>query len=216
MTLLSEVLDREQRGRSTLDRLVGEARSIAERGKALEVTIAGLERSIEVSEMVSGLLNTIGEERQAEAQSKLEELVTRGLQTIFGEELSFHVVQDIRGSAPTVDFLVRSKINGVDVSTPVMDARGGGLAAVVGFLVRLVVLLLSPNRRQVIFLDETFGHVSVEYEPRLAEFIREIVDATDVQIVLVTHSTAFSDQSDKLYQFSQKDGVTYIRSGASA
>lgn len=197
-----------------LDRATGEARSLALAGQQTVVQITDLKERIRIAEQTAALLTSIGELRQNSAQEKIESLVTRGLQTIFGEDMSFHMVQTVKSNASNVDFVIRSKVGDSIVETPVLDSRGGGLAAVVGFLVRLVILLLSNTGQRVMFLDETFAHVSAEYEPRLAEFIRSLVEHTGVQIVMVTHSTAYSDVADKIYHFSLKDGITQIREGA--
>jgi DNA repair exonuclease SbcCD ATPase subunit len=102
-------------------------------------------------------------------------------------------------------------VDGEQLDTPVMDARGGGVAAVIGFLLRLVILLLTePPVRHVMFLDESFAQLSVEYEPALAEFIKELTERTNMQVVLVTHSTAFDDAADKSYRFELRDGVTKV------
>lgn len=209
---LAALTDRVRRVRRALDRDTGEARSIAAAGKRIKDEIAGLRAEIENYEKVAGVLRSIGDERQASAQQQIEVLVTQGLKTIFGEELSFHLVPGERAKAPVVDFVVRSTLGDTVVETDVMDARGGGLAATVGFLLRLVVLLLSRDRQDtVLFLDETFAHVSAEYEPRLAEFLRELVDKTGVQIIIVTHSDAFSDLADVRYRFELQNGMTKVR-----
>jgi DNA repair exonuclease SbcCD ATPase subunit len=157
----------------------------------------------------------MGEERQLQAQRVIEELVTRGLQTIFDHTLSFHIVQTTKARTANVEFFVRTALaSGNVVDTPVMEARGGGVAATIGFLLRLVVLLLrSGNTReeQLMVLDETFAHVSAEYVPNVGEFLREIVDKTGVQIVMVTHQQEFVDFGDAVYRFHQNDaGQTIV------
>jgi ABC-type molybdenum transport system ATPase subunit/photorepair protein PhrA len=94
-----------------------------------------------------------------------------------------------------------------------MDARGGGMAAVTGFMIRLVVLLLTPRARRILFLDETFRFVSSEYEGRLAEFLAEVAERAGVQLVLVTHSDAFNDAADAHYHIELgSDGMAVARS----
>lgn len=211
MTELAELATHLRRARRTLDQHVGAARHLAERGKALQAEVVDLRQQIELHDKVAALLTSIGETRQAAAQHQIETLVTYGLRTIFGAELSFHLVAGVRAKTPVIDFIVRSTLaDGTTVDTPVMDARGGGLAAVVGFLLRLVVLLLSPDKRPILPLDETFAHLSREYEPRMAEFLRELVDRTGIQIIMVTHSDAYGDAADVRYRFTQKDGITHV------
>lgn len=211
---LHSLIGDARRIRRRLDLRVGEARSIATRGQTLTGEVATITEQIALHEKAAGLLTKIGEDRQLAAQKQIEALVTQGLQTIFGEDLTFHLVPQVRGKRPEIDFLVRSRLDdGTIVDTDVMDARGGGLAATVGFLLRLVVLLLSRSRQEtVLFLDETFAHVSAEYEPRLADFLRELVDKTGVQVIMVTHSDAFSESADTRYRFELHEGVTRVRS----
>lgn len=171
-----------------------------------------LTTSIDTYTRAAALLTTIGEQRQADTQHKIEQLVTQGLRTIFAEDLSFHLVPGIRAKTPIVDFLVRTHLpDGTTVDTDVMDARGGGLAAIVGFLLRLVRLLLSAHgKNTVILLDETFAHVSADYEPALAEFLRDIADQTGIQIIMVTHSDAYLDAADTRYRFDSTHGRTKV------
>lgn len=183
------------------------------RGKELQTEIVDLSEVVEDLDRVTLLLNSLGEDRQLQAQRTIEELVTRGLQTIFDSSLSFHIVQSVRGKTANVEFLVRTTLPGSVVETPVMDARGGGLAATIGFLLRLVVMLLSKGTKSenILVLDETFAHVSAEYLGALGEFLREVVDKTGVQIVMVTHQPEFAEYADKVYRFTAVDGKTQVR-----
>lgn len=195
----------------SLDRQLGEARAIAAAGQTLQADIAGLRDEIGRLERVSGVLARIGETRQQELQSHIEALVTQGLQTIFGDALTFHLVPGTERNTPVISFQVRSRIGDQVVATDVMDARGGGLAATVGFLLRLVVLLLSNvHGETVMLLDETFTYVSAEYRPHLAAFLRELADKTGVQIVLVTHSEEFAAEADVRYRFELAGGATQV------
>lgn len=214
MSQLDQLADRARRARRDLDRLSGEARLLAETGVRLTEEVAQLRGQVSLYAEAAGLLTQLSEDRQADTQRAVEMLVTKGLQTIFGDELSFHLVPAVRAKTPVIDFVVRTQIgDDPPIDTDILDARGGGLAATVGFLLRLVVLLLSADRQDtVLVLDETFAHLSAEYEPRLAEFLRELVDKTGVQIILVTHSDAYSDVAHARYRFDLVDGVTVARS----
>lgn len=212
MNELDLVSNRVHNARRLVDRKIAEARVIATSGKAIKEELEVALDDVELYNKVAITLASIGEQRQEQAQKQIEELVTRGLTTIFGEDLSFHLVQTQRGKTPEVKFLVKSRgLNGRIVETSVMDARGGGMAAVVGFLLRLIVLLLSKDSKEpILILDESFSHVSVEYEQPLAEFIKELVEKTRTQIILVTHSDAFSEHADKRYRFKQDKGITKV------
>ncbi len=195
----------------TLDHQLGEARALAQSGQKLQADIAALRADITRLERVSGVLARIGETRQEQLQNHIEALVSQGLRTIFGDAITFHLVPGTERNTPVIDFEVRSRIGDQIVATDVMDARGGGLAATVGFLLRLVVLLLSHAQGEtVMLLDETFTFVSAEYRPKLAAFLRDLVDKTGVQIILVTHSEEFAAQADTRYRFELVDGATKV------
>jgi DNA repair exonuclease SbcCD ATPase subunit len=190
---------------------IGRAREVGRAGKQAEAEVARLLEEIERCERTARLFTTIGEQRQELARQQIEGLVTRGLQTIFDEELSFHLVPSVRANSAQVDFVVRSVYGGTEVDTPVLEARGGGMAVVVAFMLRLVVLLLTPGVRKVLFLDESFAHVSRGYEPRVAEFLKSVSEHAGVQIILITHSDAFSDVADARYRLELEGGVTAVR-----
>ena len=190
--------------RRALSEDIGRAKMLEEAQASLTTQVAELSQLSETMEKAAGVLSSIGEARQQAAQEQIETLVTQGLQKIFGNHLSFRVVQSVKNKTPVVDFLIRTELpDGKIRETDILSAMGGGVAAVTGFLLRLVVLLLDTGRESAILvLDETFAHVSDAYLPVLAEFLREIVDKAKVQIVLVTHQTVLADTADKVYRFS--------------
>lgn len=211
--MTTAVATRLERVRRRVDQQRAEAIALAHNGRAVLADIEQLQAVADLHEKAAHVLTAIGEQRQDQAQRQIEGLVTQGLQTIFGDDLSFHLAPAVRAKTPVVDFVIRSQLDdGTTVDTDVMDARGGGLAAIVGFLLRLVKQLLSRHRDDVIiFLDETFAHVSAEYLPRLVGFLKELVAATGVQIVMVTHEDAFTDAADVVYHFRLDGGVTKTR-----
>jgi DNA repair exonuclease SbcCD ATPase subunit len=202
--------------RAAIEQEVGEARRVAEQGKAAEAAVERLEAQVGVHEQVIAVLTRLGEASQEAAQQRVEGLVTRGLQTIFSEDLSFHLVPGERAGQATMDFIIRTKSPGGPydssvLDTPVLEARGGGMAVVVAFMLRLVVLLFTPGARRVLFLDESFSHVSAEYRPRLAEFLREVASQAGVQIVMVSHDSEYTEHADRHHELALgPDGATEV------
>lgn len=189
-------------------RRVGEARALATQGKQAQQRLVELEARRDALDQAAEVLLRFGEERQAEIVGRVETLVTHGLQTVFGEDMTFHIVAEQKAKSQQYDFVIRSTFGERVIETPVMDARGGGVAVVVGFLLRLLLVLLRRDTRPLLVLDESFSHVSEEYVPRLGAFIRELVDSTDVQIIMVTHDPAFVEFTDTAYRFEQVNGAT--------
>jgi hypothetical protein len=193
-----------------VERRVGEARRVLLDAKAAQEEVKALEARAEVLDEVVEALNSYADQRQVDLQAKVEQLVTHGLRIVFGEDLEFHLIPGMKGRYQTTDFSIRSRRGEEWIETPVLQARGGGVAAVVGFVLRVILLLLRPNARHILFLDETFAQLSEDYEEPLANFIRELVDRTDVQVVLITHSTAYDAVADVAYRLRLEDGVTKV------
>lgn len=212
LALLDTVLKQQER---EMERRTGEATRVARDLKRVQREVALHEHREEALQKAIGVLNAFADERQADLQQKIEALVTHGLRSVFGPEMSFHVVPTMKGKIAAMEFVVKTvDSSGAVTETPVMDARGGGVAAVAGFLLRLIVLLLRKDTRRVLLLDESFAQLSAEYEPALADFIRELVDRVpDAQIVLVTHSDGYADVADVTYRLSLVDGRTKVSKG---
>lgn len=212
MSTLEELSARVASRRRALDQQAGEARAVLKMGKDLEAEVTDLTTEVETLDRVSVLLNSLGEEKQREAQETIESLVTEGLQTIFDSTLSFHIIDASRAKISGIDFIVRTTLDDMVVDTPVMEARGGGLSAVVGFLLRTIVLLLGASEKSesLLVLDETFAHVSEDYLEALGQFLRQIVDRSNIQILLVTHQNEFEAHADAVFRFATKDGRTVV------
>jgi DNA repair exonuclease SbcCD ATPase subunit len=193
-----------------IEREIGEAKALAKRAQQDYSEADQAEARADALEKVVGILNSFADARQEAVQSKIEALVTHGLQTIFDDSLTFHVVSETKSRRVETRFVVRSRVGEQEVETGLLDARGGGVAAVAGFLLRLIVVLLRPDVRPFLLLDESFSMVSEEYEPRLVDFVKELTEKTPVQIVLVTHKAVedWSAAADKIHRFKLKNGRT--------
>jgi hypothetical protein len=200
--------------RGLLDRESGRAQEVARMGKAAEAEVAALTAQAELHAQAEALLTRIAEDAQETARDQVEGLATRALQAIFGPELSFGLVPDEKGGQAVLDLVIRSEYGGVVTETPVLSARGGGLAAVVGYVLRLVMLLLTPEARRFLALDESFAHVSAEYVPAVANFLREVADKAGVQHLVITHDRTLAAVADREVRLSLgEDGTTRVAEG---
>lgn len=192
--------------RRSLSIETGEAMSLARRGQELEQEVAALESARRAAERVSVVLSQIGSERDVEARAQVEQLVSSGLKAIFQEDLSFHLVESSTRQIPQIDFVVRTHHHdGSHLDTDVLAARGGGLAAVVGLLLRVVLILLTKASGRsapgLLVLDETLAHLSSEYLDAAGQFLRTLCDSTGLQIIMVTHQSELVEYADIAYRF---------------
>ena len=188
--------------RHHLDRQAGRAQQVAEAGKAAEAEVAALTAQLELYDKVGSLLTSIGEQAQETARGQVEGLVTRALQAVFGPHLSFLVVPDEVGGQAVLRLLIRTERDGAVTERPVLDSHGGGLAAVVGYVLRLVVLLLTPDVRRMLVLDEPFTWLSEDLVPAMAEFLQQVATETGVQHLIVTHQPELGRYADSRVRLS--------------
>lgn len=208
MTSVADVSRLVREARADYEGRAGQARMLAADVRRTQEEIAQLQARIEYLGRLSALLATYADDRQTVVQSQIEGIVSKGLQTIFEEDLSLRIVNRMVGKRPEVDFVLVSKVGEESLETSILDARGGGVAAVAGFLIQAVLVLLTPNLRPVLFLDEAFSQVSAEYLGPLSEFIKELTIRSPLQVILVTHSPEFEESADRVYRFSQVAGLT--------
>lgn len=154
------------------------------------------------------IINSFDDEAGKRLKDDIERLVSHGLSSVFEEPMQFKVTSRLLRGAPSVEFTLIS--NGVE--RPILGSHGGGVAQVVGFVLRVVVVMLTPGLRPVLVLDEPFSQVSVGYRPRLADFIRELVDATPLQLILVTHDDHLPAVADVHHVFSAAAGIASVSS----
>jgi DNA repair exonuclease SbcCD ATPase subunit len=202
---------RVRRCRQHLDRQAGRAQQVAKDGKAAEAESEALAARADLYAKTGALLTTIGEEKQESARALFEDLATRALRAIFDDGLSFRLLPGESGGQATLEPVIRSQYEGRVIETPVMDARGGGMAVVVGFILRLVMVKLTPGAQQILFLDETFAMVSEAYRAPLAGFLREVAAKAGVQIVMITHDPIYAQYADVTVRLALgSDGVTRV------
>ena len=196
---------------SEVDRLRERKILLTEQLDDLNHELVSLSELVDTYEEAVGILNTIAQDRQSKALSTIESLVTMALTQVFDEPLSFHATSTTKGKSVTIDFTVKTTLeDGTQVETPLMSARGGGLVCVVGFILRLTVMILRGDKNPVLVLDETFGMLSDEYLDNMARFIKQASDSTGAQVIMVTHQPTFADHADTCYRLSQVNGRTKV------
>ena len=184
--------------------IIAAAKNASAKAQEAESLSASLEEACVV-------LGKYADSRQEAVRTLIETMVSQGLSEVFEEALHFHVRTKAVGRRTDTFFTLSSMMGEEEVETDILSARGGGVAAVTGFLLRVIFILLHKAPR-ILFLDEAFAQVSENYEPRLAEFLDTLCTDYGLRVVLVTHSQnpVWSEVADAVYLSSMKDGVTTL------
>lgn len=193
---------------TTTQQLVGLRNGQQQKIDALVAEIAALDTEANLLVHVNKALDVLIELTTRESMGSVEQLVGYGLATVFTDlELRFRLQVDTKRGAQSVEPRL---IDGA-VDAPILDAFGGGPAALVAFLLRLLVckrLGLAP----VLLLDEPFAFVSAQYVEPLAVFLRELAKVAGVTLVLVTQDRTYLPHATHAYEVaSSANGNTFKR-----
>ncbi len=90
-----------------------------------------------------------------------------------------------------------------DLITNIMEAEGGAMIDIVALGLRLAMIkLISPEQKGPIFLDEICRYISKNDSIRATgEFLREISDKLNKQLIIITHTPELFNYADKLFTF---------------
>lgn len=171
-----------------------------------------LAEMIDVADKAKVVLESYAIEQQTDLQNSVEALCTKGLQTVFQEDLEFKLHFKILRGQPEVSFTVVSNADDEPVEMDIPNSFGGGLAVVCSVLLRVIVLkyLVEQGRANpVLILDEPLAALSPNYSAedaeslraRMASFLRAVCDELGVQILMVTHEPDYGEEADNYYIF---------------
>lgn len=171
---------------------------------------------IEIWQQVQALFARVSEFARAQLKARIEETVTAALQAVFErDDIAFEIEMRTINNQPAASWSVVSYYGaGEDIATvsgSPEDARGGGVSDVVSLALRLALLELArPRPLGPVLLDEVGKHVSKEFAPNVAQFLKQYAQKTGRQIILVTHMAALAEVADVSYRVSQENGVSEV------
>lgn len=135
-----------------------------------------------------GVLQQAAQSVQSLVHAKIAGVVTRCLQAVYDDSISFGVEFDRkRGKTEARLFFVK---NGNEVDP--VEASSLGMCDVSAFALRLAVLKLhTPQVAQILVADEPFCYLDAEAKPRMAELLLSLAKQMEIQMVLVSHDAEF-------------------------
>jgi hypothetical protein len=158
------------------------------------------------------LLSEIIDRRQ-KAIDSIEEIGTYALRTIYGAgyKLKFDTFEEKRkDGAPNfkMELNITSPLGDSEVTTGLDDERGGGLIEIVAFSLRIAALNWL-NYEGPIILDEAYKSMSADGKlEAIAEFLRELANATQRQIIFATHrAEVFAPVADNVIRIESNNGI---------
>lgn len=155
------------------------------------------------------LLQKTSEFARQQAKTRIEEIVTSALSVVFDQSYIFRISLEVRSNRPEADYWLESGDVITQLKPPDYD-KGGGVIDVITLALRLAIAELS-NVQGPIMLDEVGKHVSAEYAPNVAFFLKEYSRKFNRQIILITHNEALAEIGDVSLSVSQLDGKSVVK-----
>jgi uncharacterized protein YajQ (UPF0234 family) len=180
--------------------------------KIFENTLESSNNHYKIIERVLDILRTYATLKEQVLRSKIDDVITKGLQLIFGDTYKSKLEFGISRGQAVIRPRIVTMINGNEFEADVAKAHGGGLVNIVSALYQIIVLaLIKPKQRQILFLDEMCKNISEEYIEATGEFLKYLNEKLGMQLVIITHKKQLHEIADSLYEFSLEDGVTNVR-----
>lgn len=136
--------------------------------------------------------------------SKMDMLVTYGLNTVFPDKnLSFKSSIEERGSKIKIN--LQTIFNG-----EVVDPSSMSSISVIESLLLRMICIIKMKKARLLLMDETFDAVDSEYIENVGKLMDHLSKKLKLDALLVTHSFGFSDRTENAFKFTSKNNSVEI------
>ena len=168
----------------------------------------GLVHEINTYEKAIEYLKQIIEGLSRSQIEHLENLINSALSTIFFDQ-NYSVdlvITELRNTNNLQIVFNKIDENGNKIQSKI-DDNGFGVQSIIGFVLQ-IYFIIYHKLYPVLFLDEAFSTLSLEYIPYLKSLINSLSEKYNFIFVLITHDTRFMEISDKTYKV--KEGKVFL------
>lgn len=158
-----------------------------------------------ILQKVDSLFEHIMDQGLAQSFKLVEDLVSEGLATVYGDHsLRLKVTPRRKYNTYTVEISTENVDKNVEGPTEV--TFGGAVVQIESFLLR-IVFLLQMQMVPFLVLDESFNCVSSGYLANLAQLLRETCKRFHLDLLLVTHQKEMEESANQVFRaIDAKDG----------
>lgn len=159
------------------------------------------------------LLVSTAETARESGRQRMEKVVTKALQSVFGPDFTFEIELTEIGGKPAANFyVVTTNPDGTVIKNEPQMSRGGGVNDIVAFALQVATMVVynSPKIQGPIVLDEPGKHVSEDYVVKFGEFIDFIGKTFNRQIIMVTHQPHLAQTADRTHYSQLVNGKTKL------
>lgn len=186
------------------------------RRATLQQKLAGCDQRIQAAQSqaerltkASVFLQTLNDATRQQIIGRISSIVTDALQKVKDPNLEFRMKLSTERNQADVQFSIYNANTKQEYD--ILESCGGSIADIVSFPLRVSLLLKwDPVLSRILIMDENFKFVSVADREPLADFVKQITERLNLQVILVTHANELSGKAHKIFQVNQKQGVSSV------
>ena len=188
---------------------LGMLNALKQRHSSINEKIIQLTDKEDVTLKASLFLQSLSDSTRIAVLDKISGIVTDALQTVKDKNLVFQMQLCTRANQPVLDMTILDKLSGQ--SYDVINSFGGGIADIVSLSLRIALICKwQPNVSRILILDETAKHVAVKDQELLAEFVKRVSEALQLQMIWISHSNVLEQAAHKTFEVTKYDGCSKV------
>ena len=195
---------------SSIDTLKGEVKTLEVENKQLMGQIQELalenmqyEETVKLSADSINLIDKVSLLKRNTIKTKVERVITEGLKSVYGADYSVEFEYQTKNNRTSAEMLLNK--NGIKRN---MDGFGGGVADVIAFSLKLLVMLSIGTCDRILVSDEPGKHMDMERVQKFFQFVQFVSKRMNTQIIMCSHHQCSRDYADRLYRLQLKGDVT--------
>lgn len=185
--------------RQTLERLRGKQQTLEQQLLQTQTKIKNDKRSLRKHERAREIVREVGLKTQQELQYHISDITSLALDAVFEDPYTLEAeFVERRGKTECDLWFVRNNKR-IDP----IDASGGGTVDIAAFALRVASWSMqTPHSRPTIILDEPLKNLSIEYQKKGSQMLKEVSEKLGIQFIIITHESVLAEYADK--QFNTK------------
>lgn len=140
------------------------------------------------------LVLDLAQKQQEKIINYLEQTVTHALESIFGDEYSFHIQVEEKRGQQEISFFVKK---GDILLEPRNNTQGGSIIDICSLGLRMACWALE-EAPPILLLDEPFRFVDNVRILSTGNILKEMSKELGLQTIIITHKEELSDIADKI------------------
>ena len=138
------------------------------------------------------------------AVEKFSKIVTAGLRAIMQDRSEFIVLLTTKRNIPNATFKIKTRVLDRYIELDPIESKGGGIIDITALALRISVIE-AFRQKGSIFFDEPLKHLSPLYRQSASEFIRQVSENLNKQIIVITHTKELADAAHNMIELTKNE-----------